>query len=235
MAERTHLHPRVKLIWLLPAASLIFFLLLVGLVGFLIAPNTAMLGITFFNFFYVLPLLAIIMGASIYSWIELIYRNFTYELDENEIVIRQGVFDRRTTVIPYAAIQDITTVRSAIERLLGIATVEIETAGSMRLASEITLPGIAEKDLFVRELTHRVEKAKGHAVPLSQNKADENARLLSEILSELKAIESHLAAQSKNGGKHGGSHEEQKDREEMHKHGSEFQKYEHFKKGPPSS
>ena len=200
----------------------------------------------------ILPMIAIIIGLIDYSWMEMIYGNFTYELDDNEIVIRQGVIGRRTTVIPYATIQDITAERSAAERLLGIATLEIETAGSLRLASEITLPGIAEKDTLVRELTHRAEKAKNTMGQETRTQGTDASHLLSEILAELKAIDLHLSHPVKNSRKNSTGNEEGENKNSLRnnegenkipplreeggknenkKEESSFEKYEHFRKG----
>ena len=226
-AERFRLNRHVKLLWLLPTAGIVAFLLFAGIMAFLLAPTSDFLGITSRNYFYVLPLLALIFGIIDYSWIELIYRNFTYELDDNEIVIRQGVLTRRTTVIPYAAIQDISVERSVAERFLGIATLEIETSGSLRLASEITLPGIAEKDAVVRDLMHRAEKAKSVQAASAAEGESETERLLGGILAELKEISAGLAglnARGKNGNRKNGN-----EKNNNKKAKSAFDQYESFK------
>lgn len=209
--ERIHLDKRVKILWFLPNTLVLLFLLLVALIAFTAIPDASLLGVTRANFFYVLPVAVVALGALVYSWLDLIYRNFTYELDNREIIIRQGVVTRRTTVIPYAAIQDITSERSLGERMLGLATLEIETAGSAHLASEIVLPGISNKDAVIHEVMQRVEKAKGTMGTEARSQGTDVSQLLSSILDELKLISSKLEALGKKNNEKAASKEDKAD------------------------
>lgn len=187
-AERKYLHKNVKLIWFLPTAAVLLFLVIIGLIAFQLVPDSSFLGINRLNSLIALPVTAFMLGLVAYAWLDLVYRNFTYELGEREIIIRQGVVTRKNTIIPYATIQDITTERSLLERMLGLATLEIETAGSMRLASQTDLPGIADKDTLIHEIMARVEKAKGTMGAEGKQQGLDTAQLLAEILHELKSI-----------------------------------------------
>lgn len=222
---RMRLHPRVMAIWLMPTAAVLLFVLIIGLVLFQIIPGATFFGISSSNSFLFLPASALVLGAISYSWIALVYRNFTYELGDTEIVIRQGVITRKTTVIPYATIQDIASERSMLERMLGLATLEIETAGSAHLASETDLPGIANKDALIHDIMQRVARAKQAAAEKSvAGSGNGLAEILREILSEIRAISSGFRAldrdakkqpQSQNGG---------------NKNRGAFEEYENFKK-----
>ena len=52
-----------------------------------------------------------------------------YELTADHIVVREGLFFRKTRHIPYARIQNIDTVQNPLHRLLGVVEVRLETAG----------------------------------------------------------------------------------------------------------
>lgn len=75
----------------------------------------ALLLITFFG----LP----IVGAA------LRYAFFSYRLDPEEIVVREGVLHRTVRHIPYSRIQNLDTSEGVAQRLLGLVQVSLETAG----------------------------------------------------------------------------------------------------------
>jgi putative membrane protein len=57
------------------------------------------------------------------------YRRFEYDLAAETLDIRSGVVGRRTREIPYGRVQNVDISRNAVQRLLGIAAVDVETAG----------------------------------------------------------------------------------------------------------
>ena len=196
-AKRAGLNSKVKILWLIPAAAAIFFLVLVVIVAFALSGATYM-GLAQDNYFYVLPIVGIAVGLVIYAWLELVYRNFTYEIGKKEMIIRRGVITRKTNVIPYAAIQNLRSERSLLERMLGLATIQIETAasGGMRVM-EILLPGIADKDTLINDIIQLMAKAKGALDVEDPPQEKSTAQLLGEILEELKGISSRLDGQGR--------------------------------------
>lgn len=60
----------------------------------------------------------------------LAYANFYYEVDEKNFEKQHGIFYKQTTSIPFEQIQNVNISRSLIEQLLGLASLEIETAGA---------------------------------------------------------------------------------------------------------
>ncbi len=61
--------------------------------------------------------------------------NFSYSISEKFIKIHYGIFSRTKTTIPFSRIQNIAIHQNIRDRLLGIYTVNIETAGGMAAAS----------------------------------------------------------------------------------------------------
>ncbi|MGB9957913.1 PH domain-containing protein [Haloferax prahovense] len=57
------------------------------------------------------------------------FRRFEYELTPDTLDIRSGVFSRRNREIPYRRIQNVDISRNVAQRLVGIAAVNLETAG----------------------------------------------------------------------------------------------------------
>ena len=60
------------------------------------------------------------------------YIVFRYDLGEDELVIRDGIFTRTERHIPYARIQNIDLVQNPLHRMLNVALVRIETASGDR-------------------------------------------------------------------------------------------------------
>ncbi len=57
------------------------------------------------------------------------YWNYSYRLDTDELVIREGIVTRNERHVPYSRIQNIDLVQNPLQRLLGVAEVRVETAG----------------------------------------------------------------------------------------------------------
>ncbi|PIE50125.1 MAG: hypothetical protein CSA38_04845 [Flavobacteriales bacterium] len=90
---------------------------------------------------YVLPILLVIaLVASIYTYFS--YLKFTFYIDENneEFVIRSGVFNRKELRIHRDNIQDININQPFIHRLIGIYELDIDSPGTNK--SEVNVKAI---------------------------------------------------------------------------------------------
>ena len=68
------------------------------------------------------------------------YRVWGYELREDSLYLVRGVLTRRDTSVPFVRVQHVDTRRSPVERLAGLASVVVYTAGSR--GADITVPGL---------------------------------------------------------------------------------------------
>jgi uncharacterized protein len=73
------------------------------------------------------PLVAILIPLM--YWIQKYYDTMTYKLTENEMVWRRGVWFKKTGIVPYNRITNIDIAQGPISRMLGIASLKIQTAG----------------------------------------------------------------------------------------------------------
>lgn len=75
----------------------------------------------------ILSLIAVLITlfTGILSWMR-----YTYRFEEDELRIEYGVFLRKKRYIPFERIQSINITEGLLQRLFGLAKVEIETAGS---------------------------------------------------------------------------------------------------------
>jgi uncharacterized protein len=73
------------------------------------------------------------------------YHTMRYRFDEEGVHMRWGILMRREVMLNYARIQDIQLKANVIERWLGLARIEIQTA-SGSAASTMTLEGMADHE-----------------------------------------------------------------------------------------
>jgi membrane protein YdbS with pleckstrin-like domain len=70
----------------------------------------------------------------------LLYQTWTYVIRSDSLYLSRGVFTRVRTVVPYVRVQHIDTTRSPLERLLGLSTLVVYTAGSR--GADVRIPGL---------------------------------------------------------------------------------------------
>jgi membrane protein YdbS with pleckstrin-like domain len=86
-------------------------------------------------------LFCLALGKSIF-WPPFSWRAYGYALRENEVLVRSGVLFRRWTSIPFQRIQHLDTRQGPIERMLGLARLQIYTASGM--SADGSIPGLAQ-------------------------------------------------------------------------------------------
>ncbi|MFP9193522.1 PH domain-containing protein [Natronosalvus vescus] len=68
------------------------------------------------------------------------YSVFRFDLREESLYIERGVFTRIKTVVPYVRIQHVDSRRSPLERVVGLGTLVVYTAGSR--SADVAVPGL---------------------------------------------------------------------------------------------
>ena len=134
------------------------------------------------------------------------YHTMRYRFDADGISMRWGILFRREIVLSYARFQDIHLSSNVVERWLGLARIEIQTASGSSKA-EMTIEGLLEFEgirdfLYARMRGHQAGLGQGHAAAapsasaagaLSQEAAREIAAALREVAGELRGIRESLA------------------------------------------
>lgn len=117
------------------------------------------------------------------------FRTIRYEFDAEGVTMRWGGLERHEVSLAYARIQDIHLSANVLERWLGLARLEIQTASGDAKA-EMTLEGLPDP-LAVRDFLY--ERSRGArqttAVPTAPD-AETNAlaQILLDVAGELRAI-----------------------------------------------
>jgi putative transcriptional regulator len=95
-------------------------------------------------------------------WYEFKYvKMFSFEVLENNLVIRHGVFNRVKATIPYSRIQNINITNGVFDRMYKTFTIKVETAGTSVVASsgqsghikpEGYIPGLKDPTLIENKI-----------------------------------------------------------------------------------
>lgn len=121
------------------------------------------------------------------------YKTLQYKFDDKGIHMRWGILFRREINLTYARIQDIQVRSNFVQRWLGLANVEVQTA-SGSAAAEMTLEGILNPD-GLRDFLYR--RSKGEDEEEAEETATEDptsevTELLQQMAGDLKQIRESL-------------------------------------------
>jgi len=124
------------------------------------------------------------------------YHTLRYRFDAEGISLRWGILFRREIVLNYSRIQDIHLSSNLIERWLGLAKIEIQTAAGSAKA-EMSIEGIMEyeavRDFLYSRMRGTQDSAKTASVSRLPDSAaageyGELAKTLQAVAEELRAI-----------------------------------------------
>ena len=116
--------------------------------------------------------LTVFYGVVALPAIVLQYLRFSYRITPKQIVIQKGVIKRQNRSIPIERVQNVQIERNLVARILGVAKVTIETAGSSATEGSLEYVGLeAAQDIrqVVRSFQHQATDASG----APQSRADE--------------------------------------------------------------
>lgn len=133
------------------------------------------------------------------------YHTMRYRFDGEGVSMRWGILFRREVLLNYGRIQDIQIRANLVERWLGIARIEIQTAAG-NSGAEMTLEGFVNYEQVRDFLYEKMRGSKSHpAIPdvarsaspavvsgAVQPGGDELAVILREIAGELRALRTSL-------------------------------------------
>jgi putative membrane protein len=127
------------------------------------------------------------------------YHTLRYRLDPEGLSMSWGILFRREIHLTYARIQDIHLVSNIVERWLGLARIQIQTASGSS-GAQMTLEGIADHGAMRDFLYAKIrEAAKDPAVrsPEPAGAPDQAAQALAELAEELRLLQGRLASLQK--------------------------------------
>lgn len=128
------------------------------------------------------------------------YHTMRYKFDSEGIHMRWGVLFRHEIMLNYSRIQDIHLHSTFIERFLGLARIQIQTAAGSSKA-EMTLEGLTDHEAMRDFLYSRMRGAReGHPASVPEGVESQLAGTLREIAGEMRAIRTLIEEQRRNAG-----------------------------------
>ncbi|MCP4646891.1 MAG: PH domain-containing protein [bacterium] len=94
--------------------------------------------VTWVNMAYVLPLeliYSVIVGLTVISMVAAFIRaKVQYiDIDDEGITMHTGLFNKKTTYVPYERVTNVQIHRNFVERLFLLGTLQVDTAGTHRI------------------------------------------------------------------------------------------------------
>jgi len=134
-----------------------------------------------------IPILAILIFIA--YWIRKYYETMVYKLTKDEIVWRRGVWFKKTGIVPYNRITNIDIVQGPISRMLGIASLKIQTAGySGQSPAEIKIEGVEQFE-ELRELIMEFVRGKKPVAVETYEEENIDLKILNELVKIRKLLE----------------------------------------------
>ncbi|MFA5381706.1 MAG: PH domain-containing protein [Candidatus Micrarchaeia archaeon] len=196
MEEETYrLSPKIKILWAMEYIIGIFVLwIILSVIYSVFFPDLKFLllipELPVVSYLFILFVLILFIGIPAYVWVKILYKNFTYTMGENEVLIRTGIIHKKRIDIPYTSIENVSVEKHLYERIFGLGTVVIDTAGGD--SKEGLIPGVADTESVIKELLNRMKIAKGNSEKKDPKGNEETLPILKDILTELKSIKDAL-------------------------------------------
>ncbi len=113
-----------------------------------------------------LTALVLVIVVPVALWIPRYYNSLVYELRDEEMECREGVWFRKISIIPYNRITNVDIVQGPLSRLLNIYTVKVQTAGysSQVAKAEARLLGIENPEEVKNMILSKIKGAPPEAV-----------------------------------------------------------------------
>jgi uncharacterized membrane protein YdbT with pleckstrin-like domain len=115
------------------------------------------------------------------------YHTMRYRFDDQGVSMRWGILFRREINLTYARIQDLHLSSNIVERWLGLARVQVQTA-SGNAGAEMTIEGVLEYEALRDFLYSKMRGTKGPGLPALEPHEEDLAGVLREVAAELRAL-----------------------------------------------
>ena len=132
------------------------------------------------------------------AWVRLYYVSMWYELRDDEMSWKRGVWFRRTGIVPYNRITNLDVIQGPVMRRLGISTLSIQTAGySGQAVPEIRIEGIEHADDLREVIRSLVRRSGMHSDGTGEGSLPVIVPADQKIIEELVKIRTLLEQQKK--------------------------------------
>jgi uncharacterized membrane protein YdbT with pleckstrin-like domain len=126
------------------------------------------------------------------------YRSLSYEVQDDEVIVRAGIWTKSVKHVPYRTVTNLTVKRDILDRwLFGLGTLNIQTAGmSGQTGAEERLVGLANVQEVYEMVVTELRRFRGAMAPTAAEVEGvpvvASADALSAILAEVRTIRQML-------------------------------------------
>ena len=126
------------------------------------------------------------------------YRSLSYEIQDDEVIVRVGIWTKSVKHVPYRTVTNLTVKRDILDRwFFGTGTLNIQTAGmSGTTGAEESLVGLLNVQQVYEIVVRELRRFRGGMAPNAAGMEVEPALIstdaLNEILTEVRAIRQTL-------------------------------------------
>lgn len=141
-----------------------------------------------------MALLALIILVASYAY----YQSLAYEIHDDEIIVYSGFLNKSVKHVNFRNVTNMELKRTLLDRLLGIGSLSIQTAGSGSVIPEEKLAGLDNVQEVYQYLAQHLRAYRSEEQPVrnSQTGVDalDNRQISIQILRELRAIRTLLSS-----------------------------------------
>jgi membrane protein YdbS with pleckstrin-like domain len=130
------------------------------------------------------------------------YRSLSYEIHEDEVIVRVGIVTQSVKHVPYRTVTNLTVRRGILDRWLGLGSLDIQTAGiSGTSKAEQSLVGLENTDEVYALVAAALRRFRGAMAPTAAGEEGEAKQApsadetLTALLGEVRAIRQILEQQ----------------------------------------
>ena len=131
-----------------------------------------------------------------YPLIKIWINNLEYIIHEDRVTIHKGILTKTKQNIPFRAITDFALQRTLFDRMLGLGSINIQTAGQSHTPTgyEGKLAGLIDYDALHKDLRDRVKVLHpiAESTTIREPQMQSEIKILEQILSELQEIRRNL-------------------------------------------
>jgi membrane protein YdbS with pleckstrin-like domain len=141
----------------------------------------------------------VLIASFVFYWIRRYYESINYQLTGDEVVVEHGVWWKMKHTVPYARVMSVDIIQGPLSRRLGIATVDIYTAGYTGVAGGTGGPGSRRAEASIMHVSDFAETREKilHIVRGKPLFATTAADTSTEMLSELRKMRELLEKSNK--------------------------------------
>ena len=126
------------------------------------------------------------------------YNSLRYEVEEDEVIVRAGIWTQSVKHVPYRTVTNLTVKRDVLDRILGLGTLRIQTAGmSGQQGAEETLAGMETAQEVYETVAAELRRFRSGMAPTQADSEGIPApaaagETMAELLDEVRAIRQAL-------------------------------------------